>query len=440
MAQRRKMRQLYPAGGVMQRRACLAPPGCPSCDDDVEGNAMRAVLALLLAPLVMAATYPADVEAVYAARFQDIATSKRGELSKYDPLQVVPGAKAKPLPVAATSAISKEAIEAAAAYAGANNSNAFMIIHKGEVVAERYFGGADATTGIVSKSLAKPITALAVGRAIMLGKIKSLDQPVSDFIPEWKGTPKDRMLIRHLLDMRSGLLAQGVSAAPDNIWSRAYLHPYHERIILEEYPLTDAPGSIYEYSNATSELIALIIERATGRRYAEFIGNEVLKPIGAPGGKVWINRDKGLAHSGCCALLPAESFARMAMLVMNDGVWQGKRLLPKGFVADMKTGTAQNPHYGLGLWLGGDYVERRGFANPNRPMPKVLHSEPFASNDVVMFDGNSNQIVYIVPSQQLVVLRTGDAPPRSPEWDNTKLINTVLRGIEGAKLVPQPKP
>jgi hypothetical protein len=70
-------------------------------------------------------------------------------------------------------------------------------------------------------------------------------------------------------------------------------------------------------------------------------------------------------------------------------------------------------------------------------MPKVLHSEPYASNDVVMFDGNSNQIVYIVPSQDLIVLRTGDAPPRSPEWDNSKLINMVLRGIEGAKLVPQ---
>lgn len=398
---------------------------------------MRRILCLLLAPVVMAATYPPEVEAVYAARFKDIATSKKGELSRYDPLEVVPGAAGKPLPKATTPKIKAEAIEAAAAYAAANNSNAFMVIHKGKVVAARYFNGADAATGIVSKSLAKPITALAIGRAIALGKIKSLDQPVVDFIPEWKGTPKEPMLIRHLLDMRSGLLAQGFSVEPDNIWSRAYLHPFHDRIIVEEYPLTDAPGSIYEYSNATSEMIALIIERATGRRYAEFIGTEVLQPIGAPGGKVWVNREGGLAHSGCCAMLPAESFARMAMLVAQDGVWDGKRLLPPGYVAAMKTGTPQNPHYGLGLWLGGDYVERRGFANPSRPMPKVLHSEPYLSNDVVMFDGNSNQVVYIVPSQQLVVLRTGDSPPKTPEWDNAKLINLVLAGIEGAKLVPQ---
>jgi hypothetical protein len=56
-----------------------------------------------------------------------------------------------------------------------------------------------------------------------------------------------------------------------------------------------------------------------------------------------------------------------------------------------------------------------------------------------MFDGNSSQIVYIVPSQQLVVLRTGDAPPRTPEWDNARLINIILGGIPGAKLTPQPR-
>ena len=395
--------------------------------------------ALALTPLLMAADYPPDVEAVYEARFQDIAASGRGELSRYDPLEAVPGAAPKPLPIEAHPTISADALKAAAAYAGANNSSAFIVIHEGKLVTEQYFGSTTAATGIVSKSLAKPITALAIGRAIALGKVRSLDQPVTDFIPEWRGTPRAPMLIRHLLDMRSGLLAQGQSVEPMNIWSRAYLHPFHEKIILEEYPLTDAPGSIYEYSNATSELIALIIGRATGRRYAEFIGNEVLKPIGAPGGQVWINRSGGLAHSGCCALLPAESFARMAMLVAQDGKWGGKQLLPKGYVAAMKTPTAQNPHYGLGLWIGGTFIERRGFANPTRPLPKVLHSEPYLSDDVVMFDGNSSQIVYIVPSQQLIVLRTGESPPRKPEWDNAKLINIILAGISGTKLAPQPR-
>lgn len=411
---------------------------------DMSALPLRVLVLLLLGGPVAAASGPAapfspEAEAVYAARFADIATSGRGELSRYDPLETVPGAAPRPLAVAARPSIDPAALEAAAAYAEARNSSAFLVVHRGEVQLARYFGGTGPDTGIVSKSLAKPITALAVGRAIALGRLRSLDQPVADFIPEWRGTPKDRMRIRHLLDMRSGLLAQGVSDKPDNIWSRAYLHPHHERIIVDDYPLTDPPGSIYEYSNATSELVALVIERATGRRYAEFIGTELLAPIGAAGGSVWLNRPGGLAHSGCCALLPAESYARLAMLVAQDGRWNGRRLLPRGYVAAMKTGTVANPHYGLGLWLGGPYVERRGFANPDRPAPKVLHSEPYLSDDVVMFDGNANQIVYIVPSQQLIVLRTGNSPPRSLEWDNSRLINTVLGGLSGARLTPQPR-
>jgi CubicO group peptidase (beta-lactamase class C family) len=397
--------------------------------------------ALLVSAPLMAKGYPADVEAVYKQRFEQTATDGVGGLGDYKPLEAVPGAAATTLPVARHSKISAAALAEAKAYAATNNSMAFMVIHKGKLVSEAYFGDTKADSLIVSKSLAKPMTALAVGRAIMLGKIKTVDQLASDFITEWKGKPQGAITIRQLLSMRSGLLAQGVSLELMNIWSRAYLHPYHDEIILDEYPLTDPPGSIYEYSNANGELIALIIERATGRRYAEFIGAEVLKPIGAPGGQVWVNRPGGLAHSGCCALLPAQSYARMAMLVAQDGLWRGKRLLPRGYVSEMKTASTENPWYGLGLWIGGPYVERRGYANQNRPGPKVLHSEPYLSEDVVMFDGNSNQIVYIVPSQQLVVLRVGNGPPRQPEWDNAKLINTILRGLDTKKpLTPQPRP
>jgi CubicO group peptidase (beta-lactamase class C family) len=396
---------------------------------------------LLIAALgVAAATFPPEAEQVYLARFKDITTNGRGELSRYEPLEAVRGvARHRPLPVAATPTIAPAALTAARAYAAANNSSAFMVWHDGKVQEAAYFGGRGAGTPIVSKSLAKPLTAIAVGRAIALGKIRSLDQPVVDFIPEWRGTPKAPIRMRHLLDMRSGLLAQGFSMDPANPWSRAYLHPYHERIIVEEYPLTDPPGTKYEYNNATSELVALVIERATGMRYADFIGREVLQPIGAQGGEVWVNRPGGLAHSGCCIMLPPETWLRLGILLLDEGAWGGKRLLPKGYVRAMRTPTAENPYYGLGLWVSGRYTERRGFANPARPGPKVLHSEPYLADDIFMFDGNSNQIVYMIPSERLIVLRTGDTPPKSPEWDNSKLPNIVLRGLDGRKAKPQPR-
>lgn len=365
---------------------------------------------------------------VYRQRLE--AYLKGGDV--YGPFEAVAGA-ARPtdIPLSQNPAahVDPAALAKAESYARSTNSSSFLVWHEGELVAEHYYGETRQDTGIVSKSLAKPLTAIAVGRALALGLIKSLDQPVADFITEWRGTPKEAMLVRHLLDMRSGFLAQGSSTDPAHIWNTSYLHPEHERYIINDYPLVNAPGTRYDYSNSTSELISVVIERASGRRYADFIGSEVLQPIGAAGGKVWINRPGGMAHSGCCIMLPARTWLKLALLLLNDGVADGRRLLPDGYVREMRTGTAENPNYGLGVWLGTPYRERRGFHHPDSPQPKVLHSEPYLADDLFLFDGNGNQTVYIIPSRQLVIVRTGNRPDKPLEWDNAFLPNTLLRGL-----------
>lgn len=385
---------------------------------------------------------PAD-EALYLKRIAAISQVSGRGLESYDPLEAVAGARIKPLPRAARATISNDALHQAKHYASERNSSAFIVWRNGKVEAESYFNGFDTTRPIISKSLAKPVTALLIGRAIQLGYIKSLDQPVADFIIEWKGDKsREKMLIRHLLDMRTGMLMQGPATGPEDILNRAYLHPRHDEIIIRQYPLINEPGTRYDYSNATSELIAPVIERATGKRYSTFLSEALLKPIGAAGGSIWVNRPGGMAHSGCCLLLPAQSWLRMAILLMNDGAWQGKRLLPNGYVAAMRTPTVQNPHYGLGVWLAGDYVERRGFAHPSIPFGQIRHSEPYAARDLYLFDGNGSQVVYIVPSQRLIILRTGDAPPKTMEWDNAYLPNLLIRGLtrRPGDPVPEPQP
>ncbi len=384
-----------------------------------------------------ASRYSAADEALYHERFAALARAARlGQgLDNYDTLEAVPGAtRVKPLPVASAKrrTIDAAALTRARDYAARARSMAFVVWRKGAIEDAAYFGDTTADTLIVSRSLAKPVTALAVGRAIALGKIRSLDQSVADFITEWRGKPQQKILVRHLLDMRSGLLRQSAEMDPAHILNRAYLHPRHDEVIIHDYPLVDAPGSRYEYSNATSEMVAPLIERATGMRYGDFIGRELLAKIGAAGGQVWVNRPGGVAHSGCCLLLPTESWLRLALLVLNDGVANGRRLLPRGYVRKMMTGTPQYPYYGLGLYVAGEYRERRGFANPELEIagPGVLHSEPYLAQDLVLFDGNGNQVVYIVPSQQLVVMRVGGAPPKQPEWDNSFLPNTILRGLQ----------
>ena len=376
----------------------------------------------------------AEMEALYLERFNALfdRTSRTG-LDAYDPLKRVPGAGPwRPLPVRAVEdrQVDDSALRQAAAYAGRNNSSAFIVWVDGAIESQHYSADFQPDSLIVGKSLAKPLGVIAVGRAIEKGFIESLSQPASDFITEWRGTPKADITIEDLLGMQSGLLPQAIARSPDDILNRAYLHPAHDEVIINDYPLVDPPGERYEYSNANSEMVSPIIKRSTGVAYEDWVASEVLVPLGAPGGEIWMNREGGVAHSGCCILLPAEAYLRLAILLLRDGVWDGRRLLPEGYVAAMRRPRSGNVNAGLGLYLGTPYRERRGAMNPETTMGATLHSEPYAASDLFLFDGNSNQVVYIVPSRQTIVLRLGAWPPKEPAWDNAVLPNTILRGLE----------
>ncbi len=380
--------------------------------------------------------FSAADEAKYLERFNALAEAIRttGNVPPYDNLEPVSGTSDyQPLPRNLNStSISQPAMENAFNYAEVNNSSALIVWHKGEIVAEKYFGDITADSLITSYSLAKPVSVAAVGTAINKGFIKNLNIPVTNHLPEWKNTNKSKIQLNHFLNMSSGLLPQALATTADDILNRAYLHPRHTEVILHEYPLVDEPGSRYEYSNANGEIVALILERATSQRYHNWLSDELFKPLGAQGGKVFVNRPGGTAHSGCCILLPAETYLRLAILVMQDGIWEGTRILPEGYVERISSPSPNNKHSGMGIYIGQPYIERRGYANPDS-IPdnlKVYHSEPYLADDLVLFDGNRNQVVYIIPSKELVILRTALGRARSePEWDNSYLPNTILRGL-----------
>jgi CubicO group peptidase (beta-lactamase class C family) len=381
-------------------------------------------------------------EALYMERYNDFFEAGAIGLEAYAPLGHVTGADpVSPLTVADDPSLDPAAIEAAIEYARATKSSSLLIWHSGALVSETYFGDHDRGSLLVSRSLAKPVAAVALGRAIAEGDIESLDQPVADFFHEWESDNRKDILVRHLLDMRSGLLPQGFATEADDLVNRTYMHPRHDELIINEYPLVNDPGTRYEYANASAELVAPLIERATGVQYEDWVGQQVLQPIGAPGGEVWMNREGGTAHSGCCIMLPAESFLRIAVLLLQDGKWDGIRLLPDGFVAEMGTPTPQNPHAGMGVYVAGDYIERRGAMNPDSNIGRNWHSEPYLADDLFLFDGNGHQVGYIIPSADLVILRTGVGPDEGLEWDNARLPNLLIRGLQISdqlSLTPQP--
>ncbi len=390
-----------------------------------------------------------DVAALYQQRFERLLREARAGsgLAGYDPLTPLNGANGhKPLPLDASRAswLDAETRTALLEYLAPRNTQAVLIWHQGSLVLANYFGDTDADAMVISRSLSKPLSVIAVGRALERGYLKSLDQPASEFLTEWQETDKADITIRQILQMRSGLEAQRPSLEADDIMNTAYLHPYHAEVIINDYPLVTEPGTRYDYSNANGELVAPLIERITGQRYEDWISREVLQPLGAAGGSIWLNRLGGTAHSGCCALLPAETWLRLSILLLSDGVGpDGARLLPEGYVDTMGTPTPQNPHTGMGLYVAGNYIEKRGAANPDVPYGKIHHSAPYLDDSVYLVDGNGNQVSYHIPRHDLIIMRLGKAPPKELVWDNAFLPNTVLRALAtntDAELIEQPRP
>lgn len=385
-----------------------------------------------------------EIEAVYLERFELAQSRVSGDEIYIDREEISGAVDWVPLSEAELGdhTISDAALDAAEAYARSNDSSAFIVWRKGKVEREIYFEPFTRKAPVNSYSLSKPLAAFAVGRALEMNLIESLDQPVADFVNEWRGdSRREKILIRHLLDMRAGFLPQLPAQGPDDVLSRTFLHPHHDEIIIADYPVIDEPGTRYEYNNAASEMVPVVIERASGRRYAEFLSSELFQKIGAQGGALWVNRPGGMAHGGCCMLIPPEAFVRLAILMLQDGTWNEQRLLPVGYVEEMIAPTNENPYFGLSIWVAGSYTERRGFANADRDMRKVLHSQPYLADDLYLFDGNGNQVVYIVPSQDLVILRTGLplVPTVNDEWDNSYLPNVIMRGIEKYAGTSQPQ-
>jgi CubicO group peptidase (beta-lactamase class C family) len=128
---------------------------------------------------------------------------------------------------------------------------------------------------------------------------------------------------------------------------------------IKRIPLEFEPGSAYDYSDITADVIPHLIERSTHQRYAKYLSRAILEPIGAPGGRIWVNRSGGMPHGGCCLMLPPEAWLRIGILVANRGRVGDRMVLPDGWVDAMRTPSKNNPHFGLMVWLGQPYAQRR---------------------------------------------------------------------------------
>ncbi len=344
----------------------------------------------------------------------------------YDPLERVAGRPGQPLPRAAAheNPFSLETLKAASRYAGAHKSSALMVLYDGNVVLERYWEDAGPDTLTAAHSMTKSLTAMLIGHAIADGFIESVDVSASVFLSEWDTDARRGISIRHLLNM-----ASGVQETYDFTPRSARMQRTMGLDIISPnlaVGISHPPGQVFAHFNPNSQLLGVILERATGRRFSEYLAEKIWQPMGNRDGFMFADRVGGMVHTDCCMWTAIADWARIGEMLRLGGTFNGAPILPAGWVAAMTEPSAAYPNYGMQLWLGNTYEQNRRY-DPSMDTFANFHSEPFLAADIFYLDGLGKQRVYVLPAHKLVILRVGSG---DSDWDDAWLPNHFVRALD----------
>lgn len=237
---------------------------------------------------------------------------------------------------------------------------AFVIIKNDSIWYEKYAEdyGPDSKTN--SFSMAKSIISALLGKAIQEGYIKSLDQPIGDFYPEYASA---KTTVGDLSSMASGLDWDESYKSPFSVTARAYYDDDLAETILDQ-KVIEAPGTQFKYLSGNTQLLGMVIEKATNQKLADYLSTSFWKPMGMEQTAIWqLDDDENqLAKAYCCIASNARDFARFGKLYKDLGQWNGEQLLDSSFVAkSIKLRFANDTEYGYGFWLS-DHKNKTIFA------------------------------------------------------------------------------
>lgn len=240
----------------------------------------------------------------------------------------------------AEAGINKDALDALIKRAEELHSDSLVILKDGKLAGEWYFNKPRGT--IEAMSVTKSIVNIAIGRLVTAGKIKSMDEPVYTFYPEWKQGRKQQVTLRHLLNHTSGL-----QTAPTT--EEIYASPDFVKLALAAELASD-PGAKFFYNNKSTNLLAGIVKIVSGKRMDEYLKDEIFTPLGIKDFS-WTLDKAGNPHGMSGLQIHAVDLAKLGQLMLNEGVWGGNQLLSKEWVAEStKAGQAYNETYGLMWW------------------------------------------------------------------------------------------
>ncbi|MCM4155067.1 serine hydrolase [Gramella sp. AN32] len=269
---------------------------------------------------------------------------------------------------------------------------AFLIIKNDSIWFEEYFNDFTENSRTNSFSMAKTITTAMLFKAIQEGYIENLDQPVADFFPEFD----KRLTLGDLSSMASGLNWNESYYNPFASTARGYFGKDIKEQILE-LKVIEEPGKEFSYLSGNTELLGMVLEKATGKNLSEYLSESFWKPLGMNSEAYWQldSEQGGMEKAYCCIASNARNFAKFGKLFNHYGEWEGKQLIDSAFIAKAtQPRFEETPYYGYSFWLS-DHLGKK----------------------IYYMRGVLGQYVICIPEDELIVIRLGEKvlPKKSGE-------------------------
>jgi CubicO group peptidase (beta-lactamase class C family) len=292
---------------------------------------------------------------------------------------------------------------------GLPDTRAVLVIHRGRRIAARYADGFDAASRFHSWSMAKTVTQALVGILVRQGRL-SIDQPTGVLAWQREGDPRRELRVRHLLHMTAGLDNADGNEEGITFGLRLLFGDLSHDVVTSaaEVPVLFPPDAHWAYSTATSMLLADVVTRTVGGKaeLLAFIERELTGPLGITT-LVPEFDPKGDFLGGSDVWASAEDWARLGLLYLRGGTWDGRPIFADGWVDFSRTAAPapDNGKYGAHLWLN---LAPKGDQFPSIPGAGL--------ETMFMMSGAFGQYVAMFPDRDLVVVRLGDM--HSEQWDD----------------------
>jgi CubicO group peptidase (beta-lactamase class C family) len=295
---------------------------------------------------------------------------------------------------------------------GLRRTRAVVVVHRGKILAERYAAGFGPETPQIGWSMTKTVTAALVGVLVGEGKLSLASDHL---LPQWTaaGDARAAITLDEMLRMTSGLAFDETYGDPLSDVTRMLLQTGDGSAYAADKPLEAAPGTRWHYSSGTTYLLSRVLRDAWADDAIGTARDTLLDRIGMRAAVLEPDAT-GVPVGAAYMYATAREWARFGLLLLQDGVWNGKRILPEGWVRYMSTATPQDPRkeFGAHLWV-------RVPPPFNSTIPVEL------PGDAVHMAGHEGQFVSVIPSRALVVVRLGLSRPEKV-WNHEAFLASVL--------------